>query len=329
MKKLSNSERLIINQLIDNGLFMQTPVKSSNEISEAINVLKRPKVQNKISNYLNDLLGIYPEGIQDNLLLLIGARYESAETVHVILATLKAVINMPEIQDGADDRTVLARTVIRQVQSEVMDLDESEIRQIIIEIFVDRFRIFSLDYPEILLEDENREVDEYWNINLEFNSFAQAIVNYMTRKKSPNLNDIQKVNRALLVNKFVSSKTSNYLWEAFLNKKDQIIEQWRNLDRFDLECGDNYVLLLDKNRQKVKSKPAIVAIVIANTIKSGISEADLNNLIRSYSKSLFSKSNINIYSVKDALKDFDLIHIRNGFVFPTPIIKRFKVEDKG
>lgn len=135
--KLTNSEHMIVNQLLDNGLFTSHPYKPSKDMLNAVNVLRQTRNQQRINIYLRDLIGIQPENIQENLLLMFGEEYEDSETVHVLLATLKTIINLPELQTNQSDRTVLTQMVIRQVNSEVVELDEKSIRQIVTEIFVD------------------------------------------------------------------------------------------------------------------------------------------------------------------------------------------------
>lgn len=321
--KLSNNESLIINQLFDTGLFVNNMKNSSKEMVVATESLKKALVQQRINNYLHDLIGIYPENIQENLILLISSDFESAETVHVLLSTLKSVINLPELQEEKTDRDVLTQTIVRQVHSEVTELDEREIYRLISNLFVERFKIFTPDQPELIDSEHDQEISEYWNIDPNFNLIAQGLVNQLTVSNNIVLNDTQRVNRALLIHRYISSKKSPNLWDALLRKKDKIAEQWNNLGRFYLECGDDYALLLDKKRQQVKSKPAVVAIEVAHRIHSGISESELSEEIKAVAKEFFSNSNIGTSLVKDALNDFGLVNIRNGFVFPTPIISRF------
>jgi len=326
--RLSNLERLIVNQLIDTGLFTSSPVKPTKEMTDAIMALKKTVVQNRINNYLKDLIGITPENIQENLLLTLGSEDESAETVHVLLATLKAVINLPELQNGSGDRAVLTQTIVRQVRSEVVDLDEKEVQRLITKLFVERFKLFTEDRPDVAQSEQTQEITEYWNVSPDFNLVAQAIVNRLTNKQTPDLTDIQRVNRALLINHYISPKMSPYLWEILLDNKNKIFEQWENLDRFDLECGDDYALLLDKKRQQVKSKPAVVAIAVAHSIHSGISESELNQLIKDNINKLFPTNNIAVSNVKESLSEFDLIKTKNDFVYPAPIVKRFAIEER-
>lgn len=148
--QLNNSERLIVNQLIDNGLFTSNPFKPSKEVLNAVKTLRQTRNQQRVNNYIKNLLGILPENIQENLLLMFGQEFESPENVHVLLATLKTIINLPELQSNPDDRSVLTQVVIRQVNSEVVELDEKEIGSIITEIFVDRFKLFTVDHPVII-----------------------------------------------------------------------------------------------------------------------------------------------------------------------------------
>lgn len=326
--KLSNLERLIINQLIDTGLFTSSPFKPTNEMNDAVLALKKTIVQNHVNNYLNDLIGINPENIQENLLLTLGSDYESPETVHVLLATLKAVINLPELQSNTSDRAVLTQTIVRQVRSEVVDLDEKEVQRLITELFVERFKLFTEDHPDVAQSEQTQEITEYWNVSPDFNLVAQAIVNRLTSRQEVVMSDVQRVNQALLINRYISPKMSPHLWEVLLDKKDKIAAQWENLDRFDLECGDDYALLLDKKRQQVKSRPAVVAIAVAHGIHAGISEDELNQLIKDNVEKLFPSKKITVSQVKESLNDFDLIKIKHDFVYPAPIVKRFAIEEE-
>jgi len=326
--RLSNLERLIVNQLIDTGVFTRNHLKQTREMTDAIMALKKTVVQNRVNNYLKDLIRINPENIQENLLLTLGSENESAEIVHVFLATLKAIINLPELQNGSSDRSVLTQTIVRQVRSEAVDLDENEVKRLITKLFVERFKLFTEDRPDVAQSEQTQEIIEYWNVSPDFNLVAQAIVNHLTSTQTLGLTDVQRVNRALLINGYISPKMSSHLWEVLLDKKDKIAEQWENLDRFDLECGDDYAVLLDKKRQKSKSKPAVVAIAVAHSIHAGISEAKLNQLIKDSINKLFPAKDISVTNVKDLLSKLYLIKIKNDFVYPTPIVKRFAIEDK-
>ena len=160
----------------------------------------------------------------------------------------------------------------------------------------------------------------------DFNLFAQALVNQLILPvEKVKLTDIQKVNRALLKNRFLSPMDSD-VWMKLLENKVQIAGQWSELDRFDLECGNNYALLLDRNRKTSQAKPTIVAIAVAHAIHTGIKENELMDTIKSVSESIFPDSSISPNLVKQALMDFSLVSFYNDFVIPTPIVKRFAVE---
>lgn len=326
--RLNNPERLIINQLIDTGLFINAPLKSTKELTSAAVSLKRTAVQNRINNYLQDLIGEAPENIQENLLLVLGTDYESETTVHVLLATLKAVINLPELQGVREDRAVLTNTIIRQVHSEVVDLGEKEIYQLIKKLFVDRFKLFLADCPETASSEQTQEIAEYWIVSSSFALVAQAIVDKLISQNEVSLTDIQRINRALLINRYISPRQSPRLWEALLDNKVQIAEQWANLDRFDLECGDDYALLLDKKRIPIKSRPGVIAIDVSHKIHAGISEVQLNQVIKYSTERLFPQKDISPSIVKNSLADLGIVRINNQFVYPTPLVKRFAVGEE-
>lgn len=328
--QLNNSERLIVNQLIDNGLFTSNPFKPTKEVLNAVKTLRQTRNQQRVNNYIKDLLGILPENIQENLLLIFGKEFESPENVHVLLATLKTIINLPELQSNPNDRSVLTQVVIRQVNSEVVDLDEKEIGSIITEIFVDRFKLFTVDHPELSQSESNQEIVEYWHISPDFNTVAQAIINHLT-VNSYNKEDIsiqQKINQQLLAEKYINSHRSPQLWLYLREHKDDIAEQWASLDRFDLEVGDGYALLLDKKRKQVKSRTGVVAIAVARSMHTGFSLDDLTNSIKNQTTKLFPETYISPSEIKNALIDFGLISIRNGYVYPTPLIQRFAIEEQ-
>lgn len=327
VNNLSSSEKMIINQLIDTGVFTSSITKQTKQKRiDTVNSLKRSTVQQRINRYLDDLIGIKPENVQENLLLLLDSSFEDPEVSHVVLATLKTIINLPELQSDRNDRVVEATAVVRQVHSEVIDLDEKEIYRLIVKIFVERFQLFIPDMPEYEDAEHDQEISEYWDVDPNFNLYAQTLVNYLKDKKknrSSELTEVQRINRALLTHRYLSPSYSPKLWLDLVENKEGIAEQWSKLDRFYLECGDDYALLLDKNRQPSKSKQAAVAIAVAQDIHEGILEADLISEIKRVTKKVLTKSTVSPSLVKDTLKDFDLITIENGFVSPTPIVKRF------
>lgn len=323
--KLSNSECTIINQLLDTGVFTSSVTRQTSKSKiDVINSLKKGSTQQRINKYLDDLLGMKPENFQENLLLLLSSSSETAENIHVILATLKTIINLPDLQNNQDDRVVETAAVVRQVHSEVVELDEKVIYRLIVKLFVDRFQLFTPDLPEYEDMEHDQEVTEFWDVDPNFNFFAQGMVNYLKNSATSNkLTIIQQVNRALLIHRYLSPKNSPRLWMELLKNKEEIAQQWSQLGRFDLECGNNYALLLDKTRQPSKSKQAAVAIAVAQEIHEGIPENELMAEIKKVTKKVLTKSTVSPSLVKQALLEFDLVEIKNDFVSPTAIVKRF------
>jgi len=267
MPELHHNERLIINQLIDQGIFTSTATRQTmKQTAEAIQALKRPQVQQRVSTYLRDLVGMGPENYQENLIFLLGAPKLESETVHVLLATLKAVINLPEMQ-AHTERIVPVQTVVRQVHSEVVSLDEKEVLRQITALFVDRFKLFIPDEPEVQNSEVAQEVTEFWDISPDFNFIAQCMVDYLQQQHDARiLSPVQRVNRALLTRQYISKRHDSQLWAIVQANKEVIAAQWAQLQRFDFECGETYALLLDRNRRPVTSRAFVVAIAVANLL---------------------------------------------------------------
>jgi len=323
MSDLQANERLIVNQLFDQGIFGSrvTPQKSKATI-DAINALKRPQFQIHLNKFFKDLLGMVPENYQETLLFLFGARRMDAETVHVLLATIKAVINLPELQNTQSDRVVLAQTIIRQVHSEVTALDEKEIRRQITDLFVERFGLFIPDMPELSPTEQSQEGDDYWDVSPDFNYFAQSLINYLQREHdSQALTPIQRVNRALLNKRYLSS--SSPLWPDLLTHKAEIASQWDQLGRFVLDCGDGYAMLLDTRRKPSRAKPFVVAISVAKSLGVGLPITQLMGRIQLITRQIYPDHTISPSLVKEALLENDLVIMRDGYASPTPIAKRF------
>ncbi|MDN6716331.1 MAG: hypothetical protein L0L56_07910, partial [Lacticaseibacillus paracasei] len=73
MANMTNLDRLIINELLDHGVFTTTPLTAATQQSRAaIAELKKPSVQQRIGNYFKNLLGLALDNFQENLLLLTG-----------------------------------------------------------------------------------------------------------------------------------------------------------------------------------------------------------------------------------------------------------------
>ncbi|BDR58488.1 hypothetical protein [Xylocopilactobacillus apicola] len=328
MTELHSSERLIINQLLDHNVFTSsiTPELTKTTL-RAITVLKRPLVQQRINKYLQDLLGIIPENYQENLLFLVNKEQLPPETVHVLLATLKAVINLPELQGVDGDRVVSTQKIIQLVHSEVTELRESEIAKQITNLFVDRFALFKPELPEEIIKDSNEELIEYWDISPDFNYIAQCLVNLLLKQDEEyKLNDLQRVNRFLLENKYLDSKQSHDLWSIFISNKDLIAQKWAQLKRFDLECGDDYALLLDRSRRTSSSKAFMTAILVAQSLTAGLPKSRLTLLIQQTAKQYFPHFQISISEVRRLLFEQALATQNNGFIIATPVVNRFHVK---
>lgn len=326
MPELHQNERLIINQLIDQSVFTSTLQKNmTNRTKEAIHALKRPQVQQRVNTYLRDLVGVLPENYQENLVFLFGRPKLESETVHLLLATLKTVINLPEMQPGAS-RIVSTQTIVRLVHSEVVALDEREVLRQITHLFVDRFKLFIPDTPEVQNNEITQEVTEFWDISPDFNYVAQAIVDYLTQQRlAPDLTPVQMVNRALLVQQYVSRTQQPDLFQSLVDHRDTIAAQWQQLQRFDLEVGEDYGLLLDKTRQPVTARAFVVGIAVAQQLGIGLPDNELNQLIRTVAPTIIGKSTVNPTEVKKTLLANSLVEEKDGFYHPTALIKRFDV----
>lgn len=332
MPELHHNERLVINELIDKGVFTSTPLPAMTKTTvEAILAVRKPRVQRRITAYLKDLVGVGPQNYQENLVFTLGAPQLDAETVHVLLATLKAVINLPESQ-SSEELVVPTQTIVRQVRSEVVALDEKEIYRRITALFVDRFGLFTPDAPINQNSDLPQEVTEFWDINPDFNYVAQCLVDDLQNQiDRPPLTAVQRVNRALLTKQFIRNKSGepnapdNQLWETLQEHKAEIAAQWAQLQRFNLECGETYALLLDTQRQPVTARAFVVAIAVAKKLGVGVPVAKLNDAIRQVIPSILGKNSVTPTEVKRTLLTNSLIIERNGFYTPTALVTRFDV----
>jgi hypothetical protein len=328
MQTLYASEQTIINQLVDTGLFSaMTNTDAPQRLQQAHVALQRPQTQRRVVNYLTALLGETPAIYQGNLLLLLGANRVPATQVHVLLATLKAVINLPELQDATLDRAIPVLTIIRLVHSEVPDLDEKTIRQDIKQLFVERFGLFKEDRPLQTAEEGAVEVEEYWDVAPSFVYVAQCLVNELLQQRdTPALTPRQRVNRGLLRYRYLSPTTTPQLWPLLQDNQTELAADWAPLQRFDLECGDGYALLLDRQRQPSTARPFAVAIRVAQQLGTGLPLKELNSLIHQEAKRLFPKVTVSVSEVKKALTEFALATQRDGFMRATPLSQRFVVQ---
>lgn len=332
MPELHHNERLVINQLLDQGVFTSTPTRGMTKTKvEAIEAVRRPPVQQRINAYLKDLVGIGPQNYQENFVFLLGRPQLDAETVHVLLATLKAVINLPESQQR-ETLVVPALTIVRQVHSEVVNLEEREIYRRITSLFVDRFGLFVPDVPINKTSDLPQEVTEYWDINPDFNYVAQCIVDDLEKRaEHPSLTAVQRVNRALLTRQFIYDRAQDRpgardeLWEALQQNKEKIADQWSKLQRFDLEVGQHYALLLDNQRQPVTARAFVVAIAVAQQLGAGVPVEQLTAEIKRVMPSVIGDQEVVPTEVKKTLLTNELIEEHNGYYVPTRLVQRFAV----
>lgn len=333
MAQLQNNERLIINALLDHSVFTSTVMPNMTHATvDAINALKRPFVQRKISSYLNDLVGIGPDNYQENLLFMFGPDTLDADTVHVLLATLKTIINEPNLQTAEADRVVTAEKIVRQVRSEVVNLDEKDIYRIITRLFVERLALLTPDQIDGPMPDQTEFVTEYWDVSPDFTAVAKCLVDALIAEQSPpKLSLVQQVNRELLLHHFLSPTTAPTLWPTLIANKHTIAQQWAELARFVLECGNDYALLLDTQRQQSAAMPYVVALAVANSLGVGIPKTELNPRIHHIAKQLYPDNTIALADVKDALRTNGIVAEQHDFVSPTPLAQRFAVrtEDKG
>ena len=328
MTDLTSSERLVINQLFDHGIFTSTVTpKMTNKMTDAIKSVKRPLVQQHINTYLKQLVGSGPDNYQNNFLFFIGSNQLDEDHVHVLLATLKAVINLPELKGRDADRAVATQSIMRQVHSEVPNLSEKLIYKMITDLFVTRLELFKPDIPENLSGEETQEVKEYWDVSPDFNYIAQCIVNYlMAQKDTPKLTAVQRVNRALMIKRYISAKTDPGLWPTLVSNKNDVAEQWAQLQRFDLECGNDYALLLDRTHQPSSARPFVLAIAVAHSLGAGIPAAHLNQRIKQINHTVLPDHVVAPGLVSQALEDNALAYERGGFVIPSPLVKRFSAQ---
>ncbi len=282
MAQITKRDQLVINELLDHGVFTTTPLAAATQLSRgAIADLKKPSVQKRIGFYFKNMFGIMPENFQENLLFLLGTEKLSPVQVHVLLATVKTIINEPELQNNQADRAIATQKIVRQVHSEVTELDERELLRTIDALFVKRFGLFTPDRLEDDSENVPAEIDDYWEVHPDFNEFTQNLVNYLVNTQSQEeVSEIQKVNRVLLTEQFMSPKANPQLWSTLAVNKQEIAEQWAQGGRFVLEIGDRYALLLDTQRQPSVAKPYLVALAVAHQLGAGVAAADLTALIR-------------------------------------------------
>lgn len=327
MSELPRTARQIISQLIDQEMFLSvTDDRLSKAGRNAVEANKRPETQRRVTGYLRDLLGVAPVNFQDQLLLLIGPGREPDSVVRVVLATLKAVINSPEMQGVTATHVVACLSIVSAVHSIVPELDEREVRAVIDQVFVERFKLLQLDHPETAVGETDAEVAEFWDVSPAFVGEAQNLVTYLqTTLQTPNVTPQQRVNRYLLTRLFLAKATQPELWAALQANKGAIEAQWAQLSRFYLEVGDDYAMLLDSERRPVKSRQFFVAVKVAQSLGSGLAGGELNARIRLVNEQLYPDTALALNMVKTEMLGAGLAVAQAGYWLKTPVAERFTI----
>lgn len=327
MSELPRTVRQIISQLIDQEMFLAvTDERLSKAGRSAVEANKRPETQRRVTGYLRDLLGVAPLNFQDQLLLLIGPGREPDSVVRVVLATLKAVINSPDMQGVTATHVVACLSIVSAVHSIVPELDEREVRAVIDQVFVDRFKLLQLDHPETDLGESDAEVAEFWDVSPAFVGEAQNLVIYLqSTLQTAAVTPQQRVNRYLLTRLSLTKATQPALWAVLQENKVAIETQWAQLSRFYLEVGDDYALLLDSERRPVKSRQFFVAVKVAQSLGSGLASAELNARIRLVNQQLYPDNALPLNVVKTELLGAGLAEEKAGFWLKTPVADRFSI----
>lgn len=324
--ELGSTEKLIINQLIDHEVFTSTPEpQTTNKKRQAIEAFKQAYKQRRVHDFFEELIGEQPFNYGNNLLLLMGSGNLTSAQKHVFLATLRAVISSPQM-DGLDsDMVIDSQSIIQQVHSEVFELNETEIYAIINDLFVERFGLFTPDYPEGNEQSQSEIMDPFWDINPDFISITHEFIAYISHSSDEQQVSIRhEINRELLNRRFISPQTSGRLWRGVQENKEQLMSDWKPLERFRLECGDDYAILLDGQQKKSEAKPLIVAIAYANLLHNRILKTDLSAETRKVAKEIFPGRTINPSDVKKCLIDNALVLDKGDYYQRTPVASRFQ-----
>ncbi|WP_164509862.1 hypothetical protein [Lacticaseibacillus porcinae] len=328
MAVIKKTDRLIINRLFDQEMF--TTTASAKQAQQAILAYQRPDTQRRVNRYLTTLIGQVPMNFQDNLLLLSGPGRISTIDLQILLATIKAVINSPE-QSLADNEGLLAcQPIVTSVRSRVSQLEERDIRKIIDAIFVDRFKLFKVRRPDIYDDEHDQEIEEYWDISPDFLAEAQNIIMYLqSQTQSKPLTPVQQVNVYLLQHRAIDASKHAQLWATLQANKVEIAMQWAQLERFYLECSDHYAMLLDAQRQPLKSRAFFVAVKVSQHLGDGVEDQQLNTLIQSTAAKLYPQVQVTNSDVRELLLDLALAKkTKADYWRSRPMITRFEIVEE-
>jgi hypothetical protein len=134
----------------------------------------------------------------------------------------------------------------------------------------------------------------------------------------------QRVNAYLLTHRFMDA-TAGELWGSLQQQKVAIAAAWQPLQRFYLEVGDDYALLLDANRRQLSSRQYFLALKVAQSLGVGLPQDQLGRRIKLLARQLYPQAAINQTQVKEALVDNGLARLENGSWLATPVAKRFAI----
>ncbi|MFD1440571.1 hypothetical protein [Lacticaseibacillus hegangensis] len=332
MVNLHQTEQNIISQLFDSSIFTSSETAGMAQAKlEMIQAMRRPQTVKRISSFLTDLVGRAPYVFLENMVWLVGEQATlSVDQTRVLLATMKAVINEPNVQSANADHLVARVPIIRQVHSVVSNLDERAIESIIDGLLVDRFGLLTKEKVTVPENERNVVVDAYWSVSHDFTNITQALVNWLKQAQRPApLSAVQQVNRALLARPFISPATAPDLWPALQTHKEEIAALWWATGRYVLECGDAYAVLLDRKRLPSTSKQYITALGVALSLGAGLPEAELGKRIRQVGKQYYENiKTLNPTMVKDALFEFALAYRHGKTILPTALVDRVIVKQE-
>lgn len=335
MAKLTKAERTVIEQLLTHGVFTGTKTDDMKAGALAArDAYQRPEGQRRINGWFNQIFGRTPFSFQDNWVWLMGPHQLSSDEITVLLATLKAVINTPAAQGVESDRVIEARPVIASVQTVAPNLSDKEVGKLIDELFVQRFQLLTPDNPvDVENTASSQFVNEYWDVSVDFVAIAQLLVQAMQDSldaPTDTASAQQQVNTYLLKHRYMDKSAGN-LWTTLLQQKAQISAAWQPLERFYLEVGDDYAVLLDGDRRQLSSRQYFIALAVARSLTSGLPDDLLGTRIKQLARQLYPKANVNQTQVKDELRLNSLAKIEHGSWVATPLAQRFAItlEDDG
>lgn len=330
MSELTKPERTVINQLLDHAVFTASITPDTKPAqAAAITAFARPSGKRKVNGWFQNMFGTTPLPFQDNLLWLQGPDRLSEAQVAVLLATLKAIINMPEVQQNSADRVVAVQPVVTAVHSVVPQLDEVEIAKVIADLFENRLGLLTADQPETSGESVG-EVEEFWDVDVDFVAVANLLVQAIAKPQdSPKHTDIQRANIYLLKHRYLAKATQPDLFAVVQANAQAIAAAWADAQRFYLEVGDDYAMLLDATRRQKNAKQYFVALAVAHTLGAGLADDALGPRIRQVCQQLYPNANINQTLVKDELRLSALAYQHHGYWQATPIAKRYAISTEG